>query len=350
MTKELFQTGGPFKIQKTGVTKHIFEIPLQSDQSGRIARECKNPECSPAYFKVKNGTGITEKQEIVFCPYCRREAEPGDFFTQEQIRFGKEIVLGEVHKGIQEMIKGTINSIENKSSGSSIKLSFTPGSSPNIRRPFEEEVLRAVICPHCGLDHAVFGLAIWCSDCGNDIFMTHVGAELNVIRTILGDVERRKQELGPRIAAKDLENCLEDTVSIFEAVLKTILIRFLNNNEESEANIQSVINKIRNKLQNPEMAVEIIRNYLKLDLFEGLPPETSKSLCELFCKRNPITHNLGVIDRKYIEKALATDKEGKEIRVSKQEIEEAMNLCMKVFTSLHERAFHSHSSTKDNNL
>jgi len=43
---------------------------------------------------------------------------------------------------------------------------------------------------------------------------------------MLADIPRRRENLGRRIAAKDRKNCLEDTVSIFEAVLRALVRRY----------------------------------------------------------------------------------------------------------------------------
>lgn len=81
-----------------------------------------------------------------------------------------------------------------------------------MRRPVEEELRRDLRCNACGLDHAVFGLATSCSDCGQDMFLQHVAAEFGVIDKILSDAPDRRQRLGPRVAARDLDNALEDVL------------------------------------------------------------------------------------------------------------------------------------------
>ena len=86
--------------------------------------------------------------------------------------------------------------------------------------PRDETLRRDVTCPECGLEHAVFGLATWCPDCAADIFLTHVRADLDVVRKMLDDIPSRKERLGGRVMARDTENALEDVVSIFEAVMK----------------------------------------------------------------------------------------------------------------------------------
>lgn len=345
MSSELFRRGGPYNIQKTGRDQYSFNVSLPPDGDGRIARECLHEQCSPGYFKVKNGTGITGNHTEAFCPYCRNSAEPSDFSTKEQIRYAKDIVTREAEKSVVTMMKdalGLDSSGRRKLGGGflSIEMSMKEDSPRYVRRPFEEDLLRAVVCPHCGLDHAVFGLATWCADCGADIFMEHVKAEYDVVRSMLTDIERRRSDLGPRIAARDIENCLEDVVSIFEAVLKAMLSRHLRTAGESEENIHALFkDRIRNGFQNPKRAMEIIKNRTQQELFDGIPAEAVEQLNVTFDKRHPITHNLGVVDRKYLENAYAAEREGREIRVPEEEIERAIAASFDALSSLHLRLF-----------
>ena len=64
---------------------------MPTDEDGRVARECPAGDCSPAYFKVKPGTGVVGEQTVVYCPYCRGEAEPNDYTTKSQIEYGKQL-------------------------------------------------------------------------------------------------------------------------------------------------------------------------------------------------------------------------------------------------------------------
>jgi hypothetical protein len=301
--------------------------------------------CSPGYFKVTLGTGITEGQKVAYCPYCRREGEPSDFGTREQIRYAKDVMLREADEGIGRTVKDALGigpSGRRKLGGGllSMELSYKAGSRPHVRRPVEEELLRAVVCPHCGLDHVVFGLATWCSDCGRDIFMTHVQAECDVVRKMLADVERRRKELGSRIAARDVENCLEDAVSIYEAVLKALLVRLWRQRGEKEEDIQAALGKrIRNAFQNVTRSAEVVEREFGVPLLVPEDPGTLQKLSGTFEKRHPITHNLGIVDRRYLENALSAEKEGREIRVTCDEVEESLSMLFGVLANLHARLF-----------
>lgn len=322
MTKRLFRKGGPHNVKSLGNDQYQMSITIPKDRDGRVARECPNTLCSPAYFKITPGTGITEGQELAYCPYCGFEAEPSDFTTKEQIRYAEDIMLKEAEGSINAMIKDAfrLGPSGKKKMGDgfiSMEMSFKPGTRSHVRRPYEDEVRRDVVCPHCTLDQTVFGLATWCSDCGKDIFLTHVSTEIAVIQRMLDDVDRREQELGKRVAAKDLENCLEDAVSIFEASVKALVRRALTKHGDEPSNVGAQMKKIGNSFQNTERSKE---HLLKLFNYSPTQMDLWERLSGCFEKRHPVTHNLGVVDRKYLERAKQAEQEGREVRISEDEV------------------------------
>lgn len=345
MSDSLFRPGGPHNIRRTGRDTYSMSVALPVDSDGLSGRECPTNACSPAYFKVKIGTGITEGQAEAFCPYCRHCAEPDGFFTAAQIEYAKNLALREAHKGVNRMVEeafGLGPSHRRKIGGGlvSMEMKYTPGSLPHVDRPIEEELRRDVTCPHCGLAHAVFGLATWCPDCGKDIFLVHVSAELLVIEQMLGDVARRQNELGSRVAARDVENALEDTVSIFEAVLRAMTRRSLIAAGKSVDEVEQVLKRqVANRYQNVELAAQTCRELLRVDLFEGVDEGVLSAFQLTFEKRHPIAHNLGIIDRKYLEKVRSGELVGRDVPVTSAEIASAIEVLRQVMVSLHARLF-----------
>lgn len=322
LTKRLFREGGPQNVKSMGNDQYQMSITIPKDGDGRVARECPNTLCSPAYFKVTLGTGITEGHDLAYCPYCKHEAEPSEFTTQEQIRYAKDIVLNEAQGGIDAMFKDALGlgpSGKKKIGGGfiSMEMSYKPSTPSHVRRPYEEEVRRDVVCPHCTLDQTVFGLATWCSDCGKDIFLNHVSAEIAVIQRMLKDVDRREQDLGKRVAARDLENCLEDAVSIFEASVKALVRRALIERGDDPSTVDTKMNKIGNSFQNTERTKEQLFKLLDCSPIQS---DLWERLDGCFEKRHPVTHNLGVVDKKYLERAQQAEREGREVRISKKDV------------------------------
>lgn len=342
MTRKLFRPGGPLGIQDLGNHQYRMNISLPHDQDGRIARECQRSGCSPAYFKVRPGTGLTG-MTVAYCPYCRHDSAPNDFATREQVRYAKDLAVREAHKGLDGIVKDAlgIGSSGKRTFGGgmlSMTMTYKPGTLPSVRRPFEDEVRRDVVCPHCALDHTVFGLATWCSDCGEDIFLTHVQAELAVTRSMVGDMERRRVALGPRVAAKDLENCLEDAVSLFEAAMKALSRRWLASTGASEEAVEARLRKLGNGYQNIARTKELIPDVLGIDVPPGVDWDR---LGGAFEKRHPITHNLGVVDRKYLERSQSHDRHGREVRITASEVQSLLDDVMAAVSATHAARFGS---------
>jgi hypothetical protein len=219
-------------------------------------------------------------------------------------------------------------------------MTYKPGTLPSVRRPYEDEVRRDVVCPHCALDHTVFGLATWCSDCGEDIFLTHVQAELAVTRSMVGDMERRREALGPRVAAKDLENCLEDAVSLFEAAMKALSRRWLASTSASEEEVEARLRKLGNGYQNIARTKELLPDVLGIEVPPGVDWDR---LGGAFEKRHPITHNLGVVDRKYLERSQSHDRHGREVRITASEVQTLLDDVMAAVSASHAARFGSSS-------
>jgi hypothetical protein len=345
MANGFFREGGPHKIRRTGPDEFSLSVKVPTDESGFVGRECPSESCSPGYFKVKLGTGITGGQTEAYCPYCHHRDEPSGFTTESQLQFAKDIVMREAHGAFEKMIEDGLGlgpSRRKKFGGGmiSMELSYKPGHPPAVRRPVEEELRRDVICPGCGLAHAVFGLATWCADCGADIFMTHVRTEFDSVVAMLGDVDRRRETLGARVAARDIENCLEDVVSIFEAAVRALVRRRLRNDGVSETEVEDIFRKtIGNRFQSIKRTSEWMREHFGVDPFEDLPRDETQTLSLTFEKRHPITHNLGIVDRKYLDKVLSGDLEGRDVPVTVEEIQRAVGLCLAALAQVHRTLF-----------
>jgi hypothetical protein len=345
MSNKIFKEGGPHNIKKVGQDQYELSINIPTDEDGRVARKCPDESCSPGYFKVKPGTGITENQTEAYCPYCRFADEPGSFISEEQVRYSKDQVAREAFKEISKTLESGLGlgPSRKKRYGDkhfSMEMSFKPGRLPYVRPPSEEILKRDVICPHCGLDHSVYGLATWCSDCGRDIFITHVEAEFDVIRAMLKDTKRRQEELGARVAQKDIENALEDSVSVFEAALRSQVRRNLTERGISKEEIENIFkNKIRNSFQNVTRALKKTEEIVGKSVFGGIAEKDVELLNGIFLKRHPITHNLGIVDRKYLEKVRSRELEGRDVRVTEKEVEQAIKIAFDSIADFHHALF-----------
>jgi uncharacterized protein (DUF1501 family) len=102
--------------------------------------------------------------------------------------------------------------------------------------------------------------------------------------------------------------------------------------------IDAAMKKIGSRLQSVSNAVSIIPEFCGgIPLFLAGSADVGK-LDRVFQKR-PITHNLGVVDRKYIERVRSGEAEGTEVHVEKQEILETAKVTYSVLSEFHSKLF-----------
>lgn len=82
-----------------------------------------------------------------------------------------------------------------------------------------------------------------------------------MIESIIGDIDRLGKKLGARVAARDLENALEDLASIFEVTLKMETRRHRKSNDDSDDQIAAIMKKIGSRLQSVSNAVTIMPEF-----------------------------------------------------------------------------------------
>ena len=80
------------------------------------------------------------------------------------------------------------------------------------------------------------------------------------------------------------------------------------------------------------------QKFVGIDLYESLSSLQLEALTLIFEKRHPITHNLGVIDRKYLARVRSSELQGREIKVSSQEVFDVIEIARSVITSAYQRA------------
>ncbi len=345
-TRDIFRTGGPHGIRRTGRNTYTISTPLPVNSDGRFSRQCPESTCSPGFFNLRSGTGLTgDDCTVCVCPYCGHRDDPQAFTTKNQEKFYESIIEREARQGMNRLAKAALglDSFGRRRFGQrgglfSVEVSYKSDPLPPLRRLADGPLRRDLTCGHCGLEHAVFGLATWCPDCGRDIFRAHLLAETETVKRVLADVAAREERLGGRVAARDTDNALEDTVSIFEGVLRLLTRRALLT-RLPPAEFDAALKKIGNGFQNLARAEQLVRDHLHVGLFDSVEGAAVERVGVLFESRHLITHNLGVIDSRFVEKAQPFAAVGREVLVRPADVEQALQFVESVVTSLHERLF-----------
>jgi len=121
-------------------------LPLDSD--GFLRREC--PYCKRE-FKVfpSQEENVVEKETVIlelFCPYCGQSAAKNSWWTQEQLRYAKEIALKKV---LEPELEGFGKSLESISRGSFVKVRTEKPSFKTPKIHEEADDMKLLDLPCC---------------------------------------------------------------------------------------------------------------------------------------------------------------------------------------------------------
>lgn len=318
----------------------LFNVPLKAGEDGMIGRECPSEECQPKYFKMsvtipdKTSKKIEDFSQIdVTCPYCGKVDNVQHYHTKSQLAWIKSMMFRDAAKTFQNMLKSSFKSTHPSSKGMfSISITYKPGALPSVRHFIEEKLKRTVLCDNCGYNYAVYGISFHCPLCGEGNLIQHLNRSTDVIRVLIDEHERISQERGQEVGRQMVGNALEDVIGLFETFLKHIYQHEIKRRFSKEK-AETKLAKIRGNFQRLEGAETLFSEDLGFALFAECNQKDRIFLQEQFLKRHVLIHNLGLIDRKYIEKAQAYKKQGEELDIKPIDVLRALEIVEGIVTT-----------------
>lgn len=315
---------------------HNISVPISRDEQGMIGRECNNPDCKK-YFKVRPDTGIIDNP-VMFCPYCGYRGSPREFFTEEQIEYAKSIALRHVTDIIgQELKKIERHSFKGPFFSMDIKIKSTPAP---IRYYVEKQLQEDVICENCGCEYAIYGMFATCPDCGMHNLFQMFYKNLNLVKKQIeledelykrfGNTDRTSIDaLMKDLSPKLVEDACENTVTTFEVFCKEVY----NRRKDRVVNPSMILSG--NPFQSLDKTKDIFLSQFKLDVFLCLSAGEIDNLYLLFNKRHILTHNLGIIEQKFLkntglQKSILNHK----VDISKKEVFSSLESLKKIAESI----------------
>ena len=317
------------RTDRTDKMKHLrrlgntISVAIAADEHGFTGRECPNSGCE-GYFKVVSGTGLAGDGLPCHCPYCGHTAGHEEFWTQEQIRYAKSVSMRQISDAIRKDLKSL--ELDHKPRGSfgiGISMKVKSGPPLPIHRYREKELETTVVCSHCTLRYAVYGVFAFCPDCGEHNSYQILGANLEVVQKMLDLAESHDGNLREKL----IENALEDCVSAFDAFGRE-LCRVHANCTSNPASIA------RLRFQSLDHARSGLRA-VGIEMTAAITVEAWERAITLFHKRHLIAHKLGVVDQEYVDRSGDRDAvTGRKIRVRSNEVTELSNTLRTAAKSL----------------
>lgn len=321
---EKFRTGGTRGRMK-------LSIPVPRTPDGRAYRYSPNEQAEPRHFLLGDRAAEivpTEAQrrrmkqppglKKTVCPYSGVIDDDEAFLHPEDVKAARATVEHAALEDVQAAFREMFSDLGRKHKS----ITFKPGPSrkkpkPRFRR---KDLMRELVCDHCGRDYGVFAISLFCPDCGAPNLALHFAREVELVGAqvdLAEALDKEQEELAYRL----LGNAHEDVLTAFEATLKVAYRHGVRQRSET-------VKPVGNEFQNVE------RGRKRYELF-GLDPYASLSASELkvlelnIQKRHVIGHNLGVIDEKFADLA-QNAKVGETVALVGEDIRAFANVAQKV--------------------
>lgn len=296
-----------YRVGGTNSYKELA-IPLPKTPDGRVYRYSPNEKAHPRHFvlgevqrdfviadEARKRMKLPPRSKQTVCPYSGTIADDQAFTHPKDKEAALEVVkhaaLADVSEAVHDMFRG----LERKFSSGPITIR-TSGAPSHRPRPhfWRRDLLRELVCDHCGRDYGVFAIGLFCPDCGAPNLKLHFAREVSLVseQVALADAQQDNQELAYRL----MGNAHEDVLTAFEATLKTVYLYGIEHLANGAAKPP------RNDFQNIEKT-QTRFSELTLDPFSVLTSDELEELNVNIQKRHIIGHNLSVMDEKFSDYA-----------------------------------------------
>ena len=330
------------KYKKGGTNERMkLEVPVPKTPDGRVYRYSPNELAHPRHFVLGDTTTIAEptpemrsrmklpprsKQGV--CPYSGIIANDDEFTHPDDVKAAIKTVehaaLADVDTSLQDML-GDFN--RGQKQGGLIKLEASMQTSSRVRpRFYRKDLLRELVCDHCGRDYGVYAIGLFCPDCGAPNLKLHFTREVDLVETQVALAEAQSDD-SQELAYRLLGNAHEDVLTGFEATLKTVYLYGKTVDEPSANPI-----KVKNDFQNIKRARSRFAE-LGIDPFITLDKDELSTLGLNIQKRHLVGHNLGVIDALFVQHA-EDAKVGEIVQLLGEDIQAFASLCQRVIDAL----------------
>ncbi|QNE31669.1 hypothetical protein F1C10_06785 [Sphingomonas sp. NBWT7] len=301
---ERYRTGG------TG-SRMELSIPAPTTPDGRVYRFSPNEDAHPRHFVL----GEADRPETIddaarsrmklkpgspqtVCPYSGVVADDDEFMHPEDREAAIEMVrhaaIADVEQHLGEMFAGLARG-QSRNSPLRIEVKTDRRVRPRPRF-YRSDLLRELVCDHCGRDYGVYAIGLFCPDCGAPNLRLHFAREIDLVEaqvTLADGLDAEHEELAYRL----LGNAHEDVLTAFEATMKTVYLFGRVNAYSAEA-----APRVGNDFQNVERGQRRFAE-LAFDPYAALDDAELAAMKLNIQKRHVIGHNLGVVDAKFAEQS-----------------------------------------------
>lgn len=313
-----------------------ISFPIETDSAGYIDKECPNEDCL-FQFKIKpEDWNKAENNDVIFCPYCRHEDEPKNWYTIEQISESRSQALNHIQGRIGNALKASaqdFNSRQPKKGFLTMSMSVNGAarSTQIIPIPAAEEMRLQVKCEQCDTEYAFIGSAFFCPYCGHNSAEETFDLSINKIKDSIHNLPKMRitlQEFGKDVVQNTCQSLIEkgllDCVTAFQRYCE-----ILYTTKAPDKKLKM------NTFQNLENGGELWKGLSGSTYVDWLGKSEFSRLVILFQRRHLLAHTEGIVDQKYMVKSDdSTYKVGQRIVVKEKDVLELTDLVCKIIKEI----------------
>jgi uncharacterized Zn finger protein (UPF0148 family) len=281
-----------------------IQIPL--DDKGYFDRCCPSERCGVRFKVLFEDWRDKVRDDVVYCPICRFEAESDHWNTPEQWEYIRDVAFRYVHDEVGRMMKETVRSFNRsvpKSGFITMSMSYKPGARP-IVVPIEAAdcLQQDFTCERCECRYSSLGAAFFCPACGHNsavstfedavrsvrAYIEHLAAIKEAVRSAAGEDAAENTE------RQIIESGLTKLVSSFQRLAEALFARLPN---ASQHNVR------KNLFQNLDESSVTWRSATGKGYEDSLTVGELTELKHLFQQRHLLAHREGIVDQEYIERS-----------------------------------------------
>lgn len=298
---------------------------MASDEDGFLGRECPNKDCL-GYFKIQPGTGLAGDNLPCHCPYCGHTDTHDHFWTQDQIEYAKSIAMRKVQEQIFGMLRDSFKPLPSSRKGFlSISWELRPGAPIPLHQYTEETLETILVCDHCKLRYAVYGVFAYCPDCRTHNSFQILSSNLDLALKMLELAATVSEPLAGQLVSDALENAVATFDAFGREYLRTNAD--LSSSPEQAAALSG---------QNPERLRTQVQKLFDVEIASGFGVDEWETLVRAFQKRHLIAHKMGVIDEVYIK--ATRDRmamKGRKVTITPEEVQKFIPLVLRLGKHIH---------------
>ena len=318
---------------------HKISVPIEADEEGYLDKECPSEDCLFQFKVHADDWANLFKDEAVFCPLCRHEANSNSWLTTEQIDHAKEQAGKQIEGIIDESLRKDARRFNrNRHRDSFFQISLEVNGVRKRRTMIpataKEAMELKIMCDKCGARFSVIGSAFFCPCCGHnsvertfDDSIKKVRVKLDNIKVIMNALE----EIGKKDEAEITRR------SLIETSLSDCIVTFQRLAEQLFSKIPNAPVAPLNVFQRIDNGNKLWQTVCGKSYEDWLTTEELKDLKVLFQKRHLLLHTEGIVDQRYLDRSGDESYNiGQRIVVKEDDVQYLSNLIEKLANGIRE--------------